>query len=160
MAADGDRTWLRWIGADVRSGPEERMSWSAYGWAFAAVAVCTGVNLLLYGKVIEENLILVFLLGLLPVALRGVRGAAILAAVLAVLAFNFFFTQPTYTLLVSDPRYIFSFLVMGLVGILVSTLTAQLAEQVAILQRAEADLRRNAQQLSQANRELKEADRY
>lgn len=160
MAADDARTWRRWIGTDARSHPEPRASWPAYAWALVAVAVCTGVNQLLFGKVIEENLILVYLLGLLPVALRGVRGAAIVAAVLAVLAFNYFFTAPTFSLRVYDPRYLFSFLVMGGVGILVSSLTARLADEVRSLQRAEADLRHYAQQLRQANRELKDADRY
>jgi K+-sensing histidine kinase KdpD len=132
----------------------------SYGWAVVLVALCTGLNFMLFGKAAEPSLILLYLLGLLPVSLRGDRGAAILAALLATFAFNYFFTPPHFTFWVYDFNYAFTFLVMGLVGLTTSTLTARLAEEVMALQQAESDLLRNARQLEQANRELRDVDRY
>ncbi|MDF2689867.1 MAG: histidine kinase [Microvirga sp.] len=156
----GIENWPAWIGADARARLERRPAWTSYAWALATVALCTGLNLLAFGRVSELNLVLVYLLGLLPVSLRGDRGAAVLAALLSVVTFNFFFTQPYYTLLVDDLNYVFTFFVMGVVGMMISTLTARLSEEVAILQLTKADLIRNSQQLAHANRELRETDRY
>ncbi len=160
MASGAGEHGARWFGVDARAKAGGTRPWTAYGWAIALVALCTGLNLALFGKATESNLILVYLLGQLPVALRGNRPAAIFAALLSVLAFDFLFTPPFFTLVVYDFNYVFTFLVMGLVGVLISTLTARLSEDVVALRRTEAELLRHARKLKQANRELREADRY
>ncbi|MNR78894.1 Alkaline phosphatase synthesis sensor protein PhoR [compost metagenome] len=160
MASGRAREWLRRIGAKARAKLRNRRTWRVYGLAIATVTLCTVLNLALFGRVSESSLILIYLLGLLPVSLGGDRGAAIVAALLAVLAFNYFFTAPVETLLVYNLNYVFTFIVMGIVGITISTLTARLAEEVRALHRTEADLRRNAQQLQVANQELRKVDHY
>ncbi len=50
----------------------------------------------------------------------------IMASVISILSFNFFFTVPIYTLKVEDSTYIFTFLVMLLSAIFTSTLTSKL----------------------------------
>lgn len=160
MASRWARQWPRWIGVDAHSRLRSQPPWVAYAWAIASVALCTALNLALFPWASEANLILIYLLGLLPVSLRGDRGAAILAALLAVLAFDFSFTAPLGTLVVYNFNYVFTFLVMGVVGVIISTLTARLAEEIRALQRTEADLLRKAQQLEAANQELRNADRY
>ena len=160
MASGGDENRPRWIGVDAGAGLVGQPSWRSFAWAVGFVALCTGLNLALFGKASESNLILVYLLGLLPVSLRGNRAASVFAALLSVVAFDYYFTQPFHALEVYDFNYVFTFMVMGIVGILISTLTARLSEEVTALRRAETELLRHAQQLKQANRELREADRY
>jgi len=91
----------------------------------------------LHGQAAEANVVMAYLLALLPVALRGSAGPAIAAAVLSVLAFDFFFVPPLLTFAISDVQYLFTFAVMGLVGTAVSTLTARLAAELVESRRRE-----------------------
>lgn len=77
----------------------------------------------------QINLVMVYLLAVTFVATRYTRRAAILTSVLSVAAFDFFFVAPPGTFAVSDVQYLFTFGVMLLVALLVSTLTARLREQ-------------------------------
>ncbi|NTU86097.1 MAG: sensor histidine kinase KdpD, partial [Chloroflexales bacterium] len=100
--------------------------WQTYAAAPALVAVCTLVALAIdsYG-IGEANVIMVYLLGVLGVALAGGRGPSALAAVLSVLTFNFFFVEPRITFAVTDARYLITFSVMLMVGLVVSNLTVR-----------------------------------
>ncbi|MBO9539006.1 DUF4118 domain-containing protein [bacterium] len=167
MAARRDRAGPRlrewgahWLGADSSAVAGSRPPWRAYGWALVAVALCTLLNRLLFGNVPEATLIMLYLLGLLPVALRGNLGAASFAAVLAVLAFNFFFTAPYLTLRVYDLSYLFTFATMGVIGVVISSLTSRLSGKIAALKRAESELAHRADELLHANRALRDADRH
>jgi two-component system sensor histidine kinase KdpD len=100
--------------------------WRAYLWALAIVIVASAVSLLLDRAAFSEaNLIMLYLLGVLVVALSGGRGPAGLAALLGVLAFNFLFVEPRLSFAVSDTRYLLTFAVMFLVGLVVSTLVVR-----------------------------------
>lgn len=148
-----------WIGVDAPTR-QHGLPWQGYAWAIAAVAIATTLNFLAGGRATEPTRIMIFLLALLPVAMRGNRGASLLAAVMAVAAFNFFFTEPRYTLLVYDLGYLVTFAAMGLTGVLVSSLTARLASELAATRRAESELAMRAGELARANQALLEADRY
>lgn len=101
-----------------------------YAAAPALVALCTMLALAIdtFG-VGEANMIMVYLLGVLGVALAGGRGPSALAAVLSVLSFNFFFVEPRLTFAVSDVRYLITFSVMLAVGLVVSNLTVRFRQQ-------------------------------
>lgn len=60
-----------------------------------------------------------------------------LSAVLCMLLFNFFFTEPRYTLMMNDPNYYASLAIFLIVAFLVSTLTTKLKKQVEISQKNE-----------------------
>ncbi|MBL8761011.1 MAG: sensor histidine kinase KdpD [Phycisphaerae bacterium] len=75
----------------------------------------------------EESLIL--LAGVVVSALWFGRVAAIFASILAVLAFNYFFTEPRFTLNINDAGYLVTFCVMLAVGVVVGTLAARAREQ-------------------------------
>lgn len=121
-----------WLGADAPSVRGQARPWRAYGWAVVSVVACTLIDQALFGRIAVPNVIMVYLLGILPVALRGDRGAAIAAAVLSVAAFDFFFVHPYLTFAVSDTQYLLTFAIMGLVGIVISTLTSRLAAQLSL----------------------------
>ena len=101
----------------------------AYGWAIAAVAVATAICWLLASVSELSNLVMVYLLGIVVVAMRTGRGPSLVAAVLSVAAFDFFFVPPHFTFAVSDARYVFTFVVMLAVGLVISGLTVRIRAQ-------------------------------
>ncbi|HWQ15087.1 MAG TPA: sensor histidine kinase KdpD [Roseiflexaceae bacterium] len=110
----------------------------SYLWAPVVVAITSAVTLLLDRAAIgEANLIMVFLLGVLAVALSGGRGPSVLATIMSVLAFNFLFVEPRLSFAVTDTRYLITFSVMLVVGLTVSTLVARFRWQAEAAQARE-----------------------
>jgi len=103
--------------------------WRAHATAAAAVAVSTGIAWLLAPVSELSNLVMVYLLGIVVVSMRAGRGPSLVAAVLSVAAFDFFFVPPRFTFAVSDARYLFTFLVMLIVGLVISGLTVRTRSQ-------------------------------
>ena len=75
---------------------------------------------------------MVYLLGVMWVAVTLGRGPAVLASILSVAAFDFFFVPPNMTFAVSDTQYLVTFGVMLLAAILIGTLAARLQAQVQV----------------------------
>jgi two-component system, OmpR family, sensor histidine kinase KdpD len=98
------------------------------------------------------NLAMIYLLGVVFVALRGARGPALLASLLGVAAFDFFCVPPYLTFAVSDYEYVLTFIVMFIVALIVSNLTVYTKQQAkaAIEREARTNaLYRISKQLSQ-----------
>jgi two-component system sensor histidine kinase KdpD len=112
--------------------PAAEFSWRPYGATLAVVLAC---GLIAAGfarwRLAEANLVMVFLAGVAWSAFCYGRGPAIVASVVAVLAFDFFFVPPYLTLAVRDTQYALTFAVMLAIGLMIGTLTARLREQVA-----------------------------
>ena len=104
----------------------------------AVVALCTGLCALLFPYFERTNLVMIFLLGTVAVAVRLGRGPAALAATLSVAAFDFWFVPPYWTFAVSDTQYLLTFAVMLATGLVISTLTVRLREQAAAAREREA----------------------
>ncbi|MDR2851476.1 MAG: DUF4118 domain-containing protein [Burkholderiaceae bacterium] len=100
--------------------------WPGYAWAAGASVLVTLVALLLGVWLKGSNLVMLYLLGVVGVALRFGRGPAALAALLNVAAFDFFFVAPIHSFAVSDMEFLLTFAVMLGVGLLVGQLTAGL----------------------------------
>jgi two-component system sensor histidine kinase KdpD len=100
-----------------------------YTWGALVVAICTVLAALMYPYFDEANLIMVYLLGIVAVATRFGRGPSILASVLSVAAFDFFFVPPFFTFEVSDVQYLITFGIMLLVALVISTLTTRIKRQ-------------------------------
>ncbi len=121
-----------------------------YAWASG---VCLGVTLLTFAVFPFfdlANIVMLFLLGTVLVALKLGRGPAALAAFLNVAAFDFFFVQPRFSFAVSDVQYLLTFAVMLVVGLLTGQLTAGLRFQARISSSRE----RRAQSLFELTRDL------
>ncbi len=75
----------------------------------------------------EANYILTYMLGVLFIA-YWTRGYVygIIASVLSVLVFNFFFTEPFFSFNVNDPEYLVTFAIMLVASIITSTLTTRI----------------------------------
>jgi len=102
---------------------------AAYLWAVVTVVICTLVCGAMFERFDNSNLIMVYLLGVAFVAARYGRRPSALAAVLGVATFDFFFVPPYMTFAVHDTQYAFTFAVMLLVGLLISTLAVRVRSQ-------------------------------
>ena len=81
----------------------------------------------------EASIIAFYILGVLlisSVTNGWVYGAS--ASVVSVLAFNYFFTDPRFTLQAYDAEYPITFVVMFIVSFLTSTLTMRVKKQAAL----------------------------
>jgi two-component system sensor histidine kinase KdpD len=133
------------ITGDEEARPERRPSVRgarradrrAFGWAAAGVALATGISALLAPLLERTNLAMVYLLAIVVVAARLGRAPAVLAAVLSVAAFDFFFVPPRFTFAVTDTEYLVTFAVMLVVGVVIGTLAARLREQGEAARRRE-----------------------
>jgi K+-sensing histidine kinase KdpD len=100
----------------------------------AATIVAVGVD----RKVTIPNLSLVFVV---PVIIAGVSlglGPSLCSAILGALAFNFFLTEPRYTLAVDDPANIWAIGLLFVVGLIASGVaftSHQRASEAALLRR-------------------------
>jgi two-component system, OmpR family, sensor histidine kinase KdpD len=105
-------------------------NWASHGIAAAVVAVCTGLAWAMFPYFSQSNLIMVYLLGVVGVATRASRGPTVMASVLSVLAFDFFFVPPYWSFAVSDTEYLLTFFVMLFVALVTSGLTVRIRAQV------------------------------
>ena len=108
-----------------------------YAVAAAVAALCTAACLALYPLVSLTDLVMVYLVGTLVVALRGLRGPALFSSFLGVLCFNFFFVPPRFTLHVEHTQYVVTFLVMFAVAVIISHLAVRVKSQAEAAKRAE-----------------------
>jgi two-component system sensor histidine kinase KdpD len=100
-----------------------------YGEAVVVVALATAVASVMVPFFALSNVIMAYLLGVIFVATRRGRGPSLLASVLSVAAFDFFFVPPHLTFEVSDTEYLITFAVMLVVALVVSGLTIRLRTQ-------------------------------
>ncbi|HQR06843.1 MAG TPA: sensor histidine kinase KdpD [Gemmatales bacterium] len=101
-----------------------------YLWAVLVVAMCTGLSWLLDQRLAAVNLVMVYLLGVVIISTWFGRGPSILTSVLGVAAFDFFFVPPRWTFAVEDTQYLFTFAVMLITGLVISTLTTRVKYQI------------------------------
>jgi len=95
----------------------------------AVVTVTTVGAWLLFGRDSLPDVAMVYLLGIVAVAMRLTLPAAVLSAILSVLSFDFFFVPPYLSFRVDDARHIVTFGVMFIVGVVISTLTRRIRAQ-------------------------------
>jgi two-component system sensor histidine kinase KdpD len=82
----------------------------------------------------KANVILLYLLCVVYAATNISRGAAIFASFMSALFFDFFFVPPYFTITHSDAKYLFSLVVLLVVAILVSQLSARARERAVLAQ--------------------------
>ena len=118
--------------------------------SIAMTAVATAVAVVVDSKLTIPNLSLVFVV---PVIIAGVSlglGPSLCSAILGALAFNFFLTEPRYSLAVDDPANVWAIGLLFVVGLIVSgvaftshrraTEAALLRRQATVLQGYSRDL--------------------
>ncbi|MBO9685540.1 MAG: DUF4118 domain-containing protein [Mitsuaria chitosanitabida] len=126
---------------DDEAGPSFGDTPRRYLWATLA---CLAVALAcwpLAGRIATDNIVMLFLLGVVAVAMRWGRGPAVLASFLSVGLFDFFFVAPRLSLAVSDVQYVITFAVMLAVGLITGQLTAGLRYEARVSSEREARAR-------------------
>ena len=121
-------------------GPVPHLStrpWREYFAALAWVLATTLGGLLVRARVAEIDMAMAFLLAVVICATRYGRGPALASTIAAVLAFDVLFVPPYGTLAVSDTRYALTFVVMFVVGAVMSGLTRRVREQAAAARQRE-----------------------
>jgi two-component system sensor histidine kinase KdpD len=105
------------------------VKWSGYILSLALVGVSTLLGYLVHASVDPVNISMLYLLSVVISAVYFGLGPSILASVIGVLAFDFFFVPPFHSFAVSSVQYIFSFIVLLGVGIVISYLTSRIRKQ-------------------------------
>lgn len=100
-----------------------------YGLALGAVAVATGLGLVGHSILLPSDSIMLYLVGIMAVALRAGRGPSLFAAAASVAAYNFFFVPPLFTFSVHDGRHLLTFATMFVVGAVLSAMTVRIRQQ-------------------------------
>lgn len=109
--------------------PDTTIRWGLYLRAILIVAICSLVAAAIFPYLAAANLIMVYLVGVVVVAARYGRGPSVVASLLSVLFFDFFFVTPFLTFAVSDSEYLITFGVMLLVALTISRMTVRNKEQ-------------------------------
>ncbi len=121
-----------YLGLADSAGDDAKARWPGYAMAVVVPAACTSIGFLGSGFIELLDAVMVYLLGVMLIAARYGRGPSIVSSALAVAAFDFFFVPPQFTFAVSDIRYLVTFAVMFLVGIVISGLAANLRTQAKV----------------------------
>ncbi|HEM8823388.1 TPA: two-component system sensor histidine kinase KdpD [Raoultella planticola] len=100
-----------------------------------ALALCAVITLVAMQWLVAfeaANLVMLYLLGVVIIALLYGRWPSVLATVINVVSFDLFFVSPRGTLAVSDVQYLLTFGVMLTVGLLIGNLTAGVRYQARV----------------------------
>ncbi|MFH0984484.1 MAG: DUF4118 domain-containing protein [Candidatus Omnitrophota bacterium] len=107
----------------------ERPKLRPYFFSLVLVAAVTMLGEIIKRYLEPTNLVMLYLLIVMVVAMRWGRGPAIATSVLGVLAFDFFLVPPYLTFAVSQIQYLFTFVGLLTVGVVVSELMSRSREQ-------------------------------
>lgn len=100
-----------------------------------AAALCAVITLIAMQWLMAfdaANLVMLYLLGVVVVALFYGRWPSVVATVINVVSFDLFFIAPRGTLAVSDVQYLLTFAVMLTVGLVIGNLTAGVRYQARV----------------------------
>ena len=132
------------------------LSWRSFGIQIAILGVTTVLGFLLRKLgFTEASIMTLYILAVLLTAfLTDGMLYGLLSSLLSVLTFNYFFTEPRFTLLTYDPGYPLTFLVMLISAALTSSLTAKARQQAKI----NAEKAYRTEVLLTASRNLQQAE--
>lgn len=123
--------------------------WGRYLISLLLVFLATAAGFPLRSFLAPTNLVMLYLVAVIGAAVFLGRGPSILASVVSVLAFDFFFVDPRFSFSVNDTEYLLTFAGLLIVGMIISSSAALLHDQVDALKRKD--------QQSQALNELSRA---
>lgn len=110
---------------NTESRPARMGKAAQYGITLLLVAVATLLAFVVEHIIAAPNLTLIFVLPVVVAATFFGWGPALAAAVAGVLAFDFFFTQPYYSLRISSPSDLWAAALLLVIAAIVSTVAAE-----------------------------------
>ena len=126
--------WPMFEALAKRMGREPDGGALSYAAAFVLVSVSTLVGMLMAPRWGNSAVDLVYLPAVLALAVLAGLGPALLAAVAAALAYNYFFTAPYHTFRIHSPSDIVTVIVLFLVATVTSQLAASIRKQAQLAQ--------------------------
>jgi len=108
-----------------------------YLYTLLIVGAATLIARLLLAHFAAANLVMVYLLAVVVVAIRFGKGPAILASIMSVCIFDFFCIPPYLTFAVSDSQYLLTFVAMLTTALVISNLTATAHDQAELATKKE-----------------------
>ncbi len=96
-----------------------------YALSLLAVALATGVGLLLWPWIGLTNVDLIFLIAIVGVAVRFGLWPSLAASIMSALCYNFFFTRPYYNFTIADPTNVIAVVFFTIVAVIVSNVAAR-----------------------------------
>jgi K+-sensing histidine kinase KdpD len=123
-----------------------------------AVAVVTGAIALLQGHIPVLSLVVLYLLGIIPIAVAWGTAYAVGAAIASMLAFNFLFIAPLYTFTIADTKNWFALLVFVVTAVVVSELASRSRRRAEEAEAALVALRRLTEERERLAEEVLEAE--
>jgi two-component system sensor histidine kinase KdpD len=103
--------------------------WRRHGEGLAIVGLATGLAWVMFPFFELSNVVMAYLLAVIVVATRCGRGPSLMASVISVAAFDFFFVPPYFTFAVADYQYLVTFAVMLVVALVISGLAGRMRTQ-------------------------------
>ncbi|MFO1494507.1 MAG: sensor histidine kinase KdpD [Lysobacterales bacterium] len=116
-----------------RELPRVESGWRDYARATGVAALAVALAHALADLLPLANLSLVFISAVLLVATRTSRGPAVYTALLSFLAYNYFFTEPRYTLAINQRDDLYTVLLFLVAALVCSDLAVRLRRQVLLL---------------------------
>lgn len=104
--------------------------WLGYLVALSATLTATGLGFLIDLWLPIANISVAYLLAVMIVAMKSGLRAGILASISSFLAFNFFFTEPRWTLSITDTQNILTVVFFLIAAVIISNMAARLRAQV------------------------------
>jgi two-component system sensor histidine kinase KdpD len=104
------------------------------------IAACTIFALLFRHLIDPVNLVMIYLVGVVFIGARYGRLPSMLASLLSVSSFNFFFVEPYYSFNIHDEGYYITLIFMLAASLIVSSVAAKLKLQSASVERQNIEL--------------------
>lgn len=121
----------------VRERTASKVDYRAYGKAMVLVFVATAIARVMFGQFALVNLVMIYQLAVVLIAVRYGTGAAIMSSVLSVAVCDYFFVPPYQSFAVSDSEYLFTLAVMLITALTLSTLTSNVRRQAEMARKRE-----------------------
>ena len=120
--------------SDVRELTRRRfkLPWMGLGVSVIAVGVASLVGLAINHVFDLPNVSAIYLLAVLAAAVFGGYSAALAAALLSAVAYNFFFIAPVETFTIASPHEVVGLLIYVLTALIAGGLTSRIAEQMSV----------------------------
>jgi two-component system sensor histidine kinase KdpD len=125
-------------GSRLASAPRPPFSFEPYAITTGLTAVATAVGFFFDRQIDLPNISMIFIPVVLFSAIRHGLLPALWATLLSIVAYNFFFLEPLYTLTIEDPQNVVALIFLLLVAVIASQLAAQSRAQAEAARRQAA----------------------
>ncbi len=115
--------------------------WQSYGVALFCCGLITGISTLVMDRIDLANIVMLYLLSVLFVAVWQGKRAGVFSAIISVLFFDVFFVPPRFSILVEDFQYLITFAVMLVTALVTGQLAAGLKDRAVEAKNREENIK-------------------